>query len=196
MKRLTTLLLLAGALAQAQPRAAAEAKQRFAHGQELVAAGRFADALGEFERGYQLSHRPLFLFNIAECARQGGDPLRARESYARYLKEDPDGPMVVTARARLDALAPAAPPPMVPREEPPAPPPPSLPPPRAVEPAPQALIATSTAPPPAKKRWGLWLGVGAGALVVGVVAISLGATLGGHHGAGCSGDCTTVDLRR
>ncbi len=102
--RLMVLLLgiafAAPLVARAQSDPEAEARERFAEGQRLVDAGRYAEASASFRRGYELSRRPLFLFNIAECARQSGDARGAIDLYERYVREDPDGPMADTARAR------------------------------------------------------------------------------------------------
>ncbi|MFH0903213.1 MAG: hypothetical protein V2A73_21500 [Pseudomonadota bacterium] len=82
----------------------AKAKVHFEVGQKLVAEGRFVEAKAEFSAGYELSHRPLFLFNMAECARLSSDKARARELYERYLLEDPQGKLAAMARERLAEL--------------------------------------------------------------------------------------------
>ena len=41
-----------------------EAREHFRRGKEAYAAQRFDDAYREFEAGYRLSSRPLFLFNM------------------------------------------------------------------------------------------------------------------------------------
>lgn len=82
----------------------AAAKAHFERGQSLSAQSRFAEALAEFSAGYELSRKPLFLFNMAECARQAGDRARARANYERYLAEDPAGRLADTAQSRLMEL--------------------------------------------------------------------------------------------
>jgi len=51
----------------------ASAREHFQRGQKLSAAGDYAAAYREFAAGYALTERPLFLFNMAEAARAGGD---------------------------------------------------------------------------------------------------------------------------
>jgi hypothetical protein len=77
------------------------ARVHFQRGQELVAEGKCDRAIEQFRSGYELSERPLFLFNIAECQRTAGDLGAAQGTYERYLKEDPSGSMADTARTRL-----------------------------------------------------------------------------------------------
>ncbi len=97
------------AFAQAAPQEDPRISQSRAHfnsGQKLVQQGKYTEAYAEFHKGYELSHRPLFLFNMAECARQGGDSARARDGYERYLREDPLGAQATKARERLADLGP------------------------------------------------------------------------------------------
>ncbi len=108
------------------------AKTHFELGQTYSSAGRYVEALAEFSAGYELSRKPLFLFNMAECARLAGDPARARINYERYLAEDPQGKLAPTARDRLSQLADGTPPEPPPARQdlhaqPPAPLPPSPP---------------------------------------------------------------------
>jgi tetratricopeptide (TPR) repeat protein len=103
------LAVLAGvpAIAAAQPPASTsevQARAHFAKGKELVTASRFQEALAEFTAGYSLSTRPLFLFNMGECARALADTSRARDYYQRYLAAEPNGAFAQTAHARLTKL--------------------------------------------------------------------------------------------
>jgi hypothetical protein len=93
-------------IAKAWTDTAAEARAHFTAGQELVAHRQFDDAYREFESGYALSGRALFLFNMAECARESGRTSQARIDYARYLAADPDGSQAEVARERLAILDP------------------------------------------------------------------------------------------
>jgi tetratricopeptide (TPR) repeat protein len=169
-----------------------QAKQAFDRGVSLYQKGRYVEALAEFSAGYTRSKRPLFLFNMAECSRLSNDVVRARESYERYLREDPQGRMAELARKRLRELPAASTPPA---STPPAstPPsihsqataatagphtatdlraperfatPPSAPPGRALR------IETSTGNPasPVYTRWWFWSGVGV-AVLAGTAAI-------------------------
>jgi hypothetical protein len=214
MIRLTFLLTLtllwsptAGAQPQTettgQPDATERARQHFENGQRLVDEGRFANAYTEFERGYELSGRPLFLFNMGECARQMGDDERARRAYERYLEQDPGGQLAATAQQRLAALPRGQPPsrgptsgPAATAEPPPAaaPKPPLTPPAQeAPPPTPPGLVGLDQPPvpkgPPVWKRWELWAGVGA-AVVAGSVVVYATTREGS---AGCGAGC--IDLR-
>ncbi len=192
-------------------------KDYFERGQKLIGEKKYLDALAAFSAGYELSRRPLFLFNMAESARFAGDVTRAKELFARYLQEDPNGKLAATARQRLAALGgttQAARPTPTPT---PANATPSsfTPPARRAEPAPTTRsepVAASAiptprdaaasyearqpvrdaysppAPPPLYKRPVFWVGVGAAAALVTTVAIL--ATSGGSD---CDG-CTTFDF--
>jgi tetratricopeptide (TPR) repeat protein len=82
------------------------AKAHFEQGQTLTAAGQFAEARAEFLAGFELSHKPAFLFNAAECSRLMGKNDVAREGYDQYLKLDPNGKLAMLALQRLDELGP------------------------------------------------------------------------------------------
>jgi tetratricopeptide (TPR) repeat protein len=96
--------------AEAQTRASratqARARAHFEAGERLVAERRFDEAYREFESGYALSERALFLFNMAECARESGQTSQARIDYARYLAADPQGSHAEVAHERLAILGP------------------------------------------------------------------------------------------
>src|SRR5687768_3138913 len=103
MNRSLVLVLLLGVagVASAQPvnpssedARAASAKAYFERGDAHFKAGRYLEARAEFSGGYELSHRPLFLFNMAECSRLNGDLQIAKETYERYLREAPTGSQV------------------------------------------------------------------------------------------------------
>ena len=144
-----------------------ESRIHFQRGEQLAAAGRYADAYAEFATGYELSPRPLFLFNMGECANQNSDVARARKAYLAYLQTAPTGSMADIARERVAAL----------RNIPVGPIKPSLPSPslRVMhDPArtPQRAHWIETPPPPLWKRWQLWTAVGALTTVVAVVILS------------------------
>jgi tetratricopeptide (TPR) repeat protein len=115
------LLLLLGLVAaprgasagpSSDPKAAAAAdasgRAHFQRGQKLSASGDYAAAYREFAAGYALTERPLFLFNMAEAARGGGDVAKARENYLEFLRVDPSNELAVTAKTRLAELDRAA----------------------------------------------------------------------------------------
>ncbi|MEM6957658.1 MAG: tetratricopeptide repeat protein [Myxococcota bacterium] len=83
-----------------------EARARFEAGRALVDLELYTEAHGEFQRGFEISQRAAFLFNMAECSRRAGDIDEARREYAEYLRRDPSGPLAEQARLKLEALGP------------------------------------------------------------------------------------------
>lgn len=187
---LTLALVALTAFAFPTPRVAAatresdevkEAKVHWKHGQDAYDAGRFEEALREFEAGYALVARPAFLLNMAHAARRMGELKRAKGLYKRYLVAEPDSQQKaeveellrdIEAKLTVEA-APAAP-------EEKAVPFPTAPvrPPAAPEPAP-AVLLTAPAPAPASetspvyKRWWFWTAAGAVVAAAGVTAFLL-----------------------
>jgi tetratricopeptide (TPR) repeat protein len=103
-------LLCPPSVALAQPggtpsaSADAHAKEAFKKGEALFRAGRYLEALAQFSGGYELSQRPLFLFNMGECARKLGQTERARAYYERYIAADKGGKLVALAAKRVAEL--------------------------------------------------------------------------------------------
>lgn len=166
-----------------------QARAHFQRGQELANQGKYPQAYLEFEAGYRQSHRPLFLFNLGESARAFGDPGRARAAYTRYLEEDPRGPMVDVAKARLDELGPG---PSTDlglsrkqdaRAQGAPSTPPSL-------PASVFVVREREPERPLWKKWPFWAVVGGVVVGGGVAAYALT-----RDSSACSGGCTIVDLR-
>ena len=87
--------------AKARPKTAKqkEADQRFKRGVALFNDTKYAEALAEFERAYEIAPHPLVLYNIASCHRQMSHYAEAVNHYRRFLAE---GKGVVPA-ARLTA---------------------------------------------------------------------------------------------
>lgn len=81
-------------------------REHFSRGKHLADAGRYVEALVELTKGYELTGRPLFLFNMAEAARAMDDVAQARELYEKYLAAEADGPFANAARARIVELTP------------------------------------------------------------------------------------------
>jgi hypothetical protein len=140
---LAVLLALAARPIHAQPQPPAddsrqaEAKAYFERGVAHYKEGKYLEARAEFAAGYELSHKPLFLFNMAECSRLDGNLDLAREGYERYLREAPNGSESALAKQRLATLAGK-----------PAEPKPAAPPPPAPKPTVEAKPATTVVPPP------------------------------------------------
>lgn len=85
-------LLLGAAAARAQPRELSDAEREearalFVAGSAAVESGRWADAVGSFERAYQLTRAPSALYNLAVALRALGRHREARDAFARLLGE-------------------------------------------------------------------------------------------------------------
>lgn len=167
----------------------AATRARFERGLALFEQAEYADARAEFAAGYGLSGLPLFLFNMAECARLAGDEAAARSDYLRYLEAEPEGEYALLARQRLKELGADAP--------------------RAREPAPRvptpAEAARQVTPPvepdtvevttTKRPREGWWSRRWPIVTAVGVAVV--GGTVAAYaftRNDGCDG-CTVVDLR-
>jgi len=197
MKTLVACLVILSAMPVHADGKEALARKRFDSGQRLSARGQYSEALAEFSVGFELSGKPLFLFNMAECARSAGQKDRARQLYQRYLSSDPLGKLAHVAQTRLEELAAAPAPAAPPAAAPPAPP--AAPPPRPSPPPAPALAVTMPAPAamsraprrPVWKSKALWIGVG-----VGAAAIIVAGAVGGYYGSrggidGCTGACVS-----
>ena len=125
--------------------------------------GRFADALGYFERSYELSRRPALLYNIGTAADRIRQNERALEAFEAYLEAVPDAPDRRSVEARIEVLHQS---PTVPSAAETA---------RAGQSEQPPTIASSA---PEKSRRGLWIGLGAAAVAVVTVAVVLGIALG------------------
>jgi tetratricopeptide (TPR) repeat protein len=66
-----------------------QAKRYFASGNEHYAAGRYKEAIRDFQAGYALVPRPNFLVNLGQAYRKLGDLVRAKEAYVSYVRALP-----------------------------------------------------------------------------------------------------------
>jgi tetratricopeptide (TPR) repeat protein len=185
--------------AQADDRAERTARAHFKRGERAFNLGKFKEAERAYAAAYQAQPLPAFLFNLAQCHRNLGNPERALFFFRRYLTLEPDGPnrkMVLDLideqegrlaernasaerDAKVEAKADAEPlaPPNT-QAEGDAPPgeggavPPDLHPRAPAEEAPPASLALAPpAPaPPLYRRWWVWA---AGGVVVAGVAAAL-----------------------
>jgi tetratricopeptide (TPR) repeat protein len=147
-------------------------------------AGRYDDAYREWEAGYRLSNRPLFLLNMAHADRKRGDLRSARALYKRYLVMEPQTKLraeVEEVLGQIDGALAAEE--AAARAPAPTPAPPALAP---TDPAAAAAaLETQTAPvpnllaeapaaerPPVYKTWWFWTGAGA-AVVLGAVTTAV-----------------------
>jgi tetratricopeptide (TPR) repeat protein len=81
----------AGPLAAQASSTDSEARVRFEAGRMAFAAERYEDALVDFERAYELSQRPVLLFNIAQSYARLGRNREAVDAYQHFLREAPEG---------------------------------------------------------------------------------------------------------
>jgi hypothetical protein len=122
-------------------------------GKRLYDQKHYPQALVEFSAGYELTRRPAFLINIAQCHRQMHETREAIAYYRQYLAADAtsaDAAAVRRVVAELEAELPE-----VPAE------------PALMTPGAPPLVATTPPPPPRRRHALLWAGVAStGALVV------------------------------
>jgi len=174
----------------------AAGRQHFQRGQKATNAGDYAGAYREFEAGYAVTGRPLFLFNMAESARAMGDPAKARDAYRAFLRADPDSALAATAKTRLSEIeppaAPVAPPPVVPAPAPLLPPSATVPTASAGQPLPAAPVAAHD-DAPVWKKWPFWAVVGT-AVVAGGVTVYLVER--NSSSEPCGTGCTTIDFTK
>jgi hypothetical protein len=148
-----TLLVPAGALAQ--PSEADErARVLFQAGMVHYEAGEYERALTEFEAAYELSQRPVLLYNIATTRERIGALEQALEAFEAFLRTGTEPPNMEreALERRIDALRRR-----VERQRA-----------NASEPAAGGLdtATTTTTPTPAGgDDTGIWIGVGIGAVV-------------------------------
>jgi tetratricopeptide (TPR) repeat protein len=170
---LVLISLLAAATAAAAPESEAvrQSREHYRKGEEAYAAGHYDDAYREFERGYALAPRPVYLLNLAHTERRRGNLASARGLYQKFLLIEPASKYAAEVKLVIleidSALAAGAPPPEV--VAPPPPPALAL----APSPVPQAAVSASPLPPvrPLYRRWWVW--ASAGAVVAAGVATVL-----------------------
>lgn len=106
------LALLAPALASAQQEVSsgsdAEARGLFEAGRAAYTRGSYEAALDHFERAYELSGRPMMLFNIGQAADRARHDARAIEAFEAYLEQQPDAPNRAMVENRLEVIRSAA----------------------------------------------------------------------------------------
>jgi hypothetical protein len=84
-----------------------EADRHFQSGVALFRAARYAEALAEFERAYDIAPHPLVLYNIAECHRELLHYAEAVAAYRQFLVDGADkvpAARLATAQTELTAL--------------------------------------------------------------------------------------------
>jgi hypothetical protein len=81
-----------------------QARRAFQSAEAHFRAGRFADALADYQAGYEQSPRPGFLINIAQCHRRLGDLHKARATYQKFVMVAPDSPHVPEVKTLIGEL--------------------------------------------------------------------------------------------
>jgi tetratricopeptide (TPR) repeat protein len=100
---LTTLVLAIAGLAWADdPKQ--EAKARYTTAQSHYNLNEFQEALQDFKEAYRLFPDPVFLFNVAQCERQLGNPDEAIKFYRSYLRNKPKAPNRQEVARRIDEM--------------------------------------------------------------------------------------------
>jgi tetratricopeptide (TPR) repeat protein len=166
--------------AEGTPEAERKAKAHFAQATAFQEKGMYDHAVAEYQAAYALLPMPDFLFNIAQCYRQKGDPGSALRYYKLYLEADPDGRGRAEARAYIVELTSVvSEPSSAPAETQPARPPATQPdsaPASAPATAPATARVTSS-PSPARMSRARRLAV-IGSAGLGAVALGLGVYFG------------------
>ena len=187
------------AQAQPDPKATEEARARLERGLQLFNTQQFAEALEEFQRGYELVPLPELLYAIGQARRFSGDckgAIRAFEAYLRVLppppKKSTDAAIRIIEECRKQPEPPSQPAPVTP------PPPPIV----ANAPEPKTTAPVDT--PRRHIASPIFAGVGGAALIAGVLVHvsasnkynSLADTCAPPVGSGCSEDqISSVALR-
>jgi tetratricopeptide (TPR) repeat protein len=182
---LTLLLLPSLAFADMPPVPDDNALARGHHvrGAEAYAAGRYEEALVEFEAAHHVRPMPAFDYNIAKCLDRLNRRAEAVEAYGKYLRNaPPDDNTTAETRARIEKLEHE----IHDAEKPPA---------RAAPPAPSAVVFSVTLPPrPSPRRFILPGAVGGGALALAAVGAGLLGSTASAYGSldgSCSPNCST-----
>ncbi len=80
------------------------ARAHFRQAEADYAAGSYAEALSEYQAGYDVQPLPGFLVNIAQCQRRMGDLERARATYGKFVLVAPDSPLLPEVRGLIEEL--------------------------------------------------------------------------------------------
>lgn len=98
-----TALLLSAAHAQTASDVEI-ARAHYKTGEQYYQRDRFADAAREFEEAFRLSGRTELLYNIGKAYEGGGDLVKARDAYDKYLTALPSSPDAADLKARITGL--------------------------------------------------------------------------------------------
>ncbi|HVR64342.1 MAG TPA: tetratricopeptide repeat protein [Polyangia bacterium] len=78
-----------------------EARRHHQIAEARFRAGLFAEALAEYQAGYQVMPLPGFLINIAQCYRRLGDLRMASGTYRKFTVVAPDSPLTPQIKALI-----------------------------------------------------------------------------------------------
>jgi tetratricopeptide (TPR) repeat protein len=163
-----TLVATAAGAQTVDPRA----REHLTRGLRLYDAQKYADAIAEFQAGYQIDPQPDFLYAMGQAERLNGDCRRAIAAFEAYLRTSPSPKQGASAKEKLawchDELR------RHPEAAPPAPAPTTTPPAQTTAlpaPAPPATVVAPApprpTPPPRRRPWAWSLGATALALAAG-----------------------------
>jgi tetratricopeptide (TPR) repeat protein len=96
---LATLLVASPAIAQKDP-----AHDHYLAGVADYKAGRYAEAIGEFQMADQLRPSPVLSFDIAQCYEKMADLGNARTAYQEYLRRAPNAPDRAAVEATIASI--------------------------------------------------------------------------------------------
>jgi tetratricopeptide (TPR) repeat protein len=169
-----------------------QARAEFQAGRESFDAGRWEEALTHFEKAYELSPRPMLLYNIAKAQDNLGKLREARATYKRFLAAVPDATnrgAVERRVAELDIEVQRLPPEVATPAQAA----------QAAEPAPDPTASPLAPAEPVRddrihKKWWFWTGLGA--LVAGGVAVGIVAASRGKGGGGTDEPLLFDDMTR
>ncbi len=80
------------------------ARERYAVGRQHYDAGRFEEAAAAYLEAYEREAIPLFLYNLGQAKRLGGDKPAALQYYKKYLELEPKGPGATNAREFVETI--------------------------------------------------------------------------------------------
>ncbi len=81
-----------------------EAKARYTTAESHYNLNEFQEALQDYKEAYRLFPDPVFLFNVAQCERQLGNPEEAIRFYRSYLRNKPKAPNRQEVVRRIDEM--------------------------------------------------------------------------------------------
>jgi tetratricopeptide (TPR) repeat protein len=168
------------------------ARGHYVRGAEAYNAGRYEEALVEFEAAHHVRPMSAFDYNIAKCLDRLNRRAEAVEAYGKYLRNAPPDDTAAETRARIEKLQHE----IRDAEKPPAPAiVPAIVAPVITPPAPSAVVFSVTLPPrPSPRRFILPGAVGGGALALAAIGAGLLGSTASAYGSldgSCAPNCST-----